>query len=122
MNRGDGNVVILACGERSIKTALEVSSFFNGSISVINARFVKPLDCGMLDNLCEKLIITIEDNQLLGGFGSYICSYFADADKKVKCFGCADEFIPHGSVDELTREFGAEKNAIINYIEKNAIG
>lgn len=118
LNRAEGNVAILACGERAIKTALDVNAHFNGAITVVNARFVKPLDIHMLESLNKKLLITIEDNQLLGGFGSSICGYFADdGSVNVKCFGCADEFIPHGSVEELTKEFGAYKTAIIKYID-----
>lgn len=121
LSRGNGGIAVLACGERAIKTALDVNAHFNGELTVINARYVKPLDRHTLDALCEKLIITIEDNQLIGGFGSSICGYFSDSGVKVKCFGCADEFIPHGSVEELTKEFGADKNSIIRYIESNAI-
>lgn len=117
LNRGK-NIAILACGERAVKTALDVNSHFNGGLTIINARFVKPLDEILLRKLNEKTIITIEDNQLIGGFGSSICNYFSDSGEiKVKCFGCADEFIPHGSVEELTKEFGADKYAIISYIE-----
>ena len=119
LRRGKGDAAILACGERAIKTALDVSAHFGGSIDVINARFVKPLDCQTLDSIRAKLLITIEDNQILGGFGNSICNYFSDSGAvRVKCFGCIDEFIPHGSVEELTKEFGADKNAIIKYIEK----
>lgn len=118
LNRTYGDVAILACGERAISIALSVNSHFNGALSIINARFVKPLDYKLLEGLNKKLVITIEDNQLLGGFGSSICNYFSDnVNIRVKCFGCADEFIPHGSVEELTKEFGADKNAIIRYIE-----
>ncbi|MDE6690489.1 MAG: 1-deoxy-D-xylulose-5-phosphate synthase [Clostridia bacterium] len=118
LSRGEADVALLACGERAIKTALGVNAHFNGALTVVNARFVKPLDSHILENLNKKLIITIEDNQLLGGFGSSICNYFSDdSSVKVKCFGCADEFIPHGSVEELTKEFGADKTAIIRYIE-----
>lgn len=118
LSRGEGNVALLACGERAIKTALGVNEHFDGALTVVNARFVKPLDVQMLESLNKKLLITIEDNQLLGGFGSSICNYFSDnSSVKVKCFGCADEFIPHGSVEELTKEFGADKNKIIKYID-----
>ena len=118
LSRGKSNIAILACGERAIKIAIDVNAHFNGTITVVNARFVKPLDSQMLENLNMKRLITIEDNQLAGGFGSSICNYFSDnGNVSVKCFGCADKFIPHGSVDELTREFGADKTSIIKYIE-----
>lgn len=121
LNRGEGKIAILACGERSIKTALEINAHFNGKLTVINARFVKPLDVKTLDGLNENLLITIEENQLSGGFGSSVCGYFSDnTQKSVKAFGYADKFIPHGTVDELTKEFGADKNTIIKYINDNA--
>lgn len=118
LNRGNGKVAILACGERSLKTALNVNNRLGGGITVINARFVKPLDTEMLDGLNEKIILTVEDNQLLGGFGNSVCAHFSDnSEVKVKCFGCADKFIPHGSVEELTKEFGANEDLIIEYLK-----
>lgn len=118
LSRGKRGVAILACGERAVKTALDINERLCCELDIINCRFVKPLDRQMLENLNDNLVVTIEDNQLIGGFGSSICSYFSDNGRvKVKCFGCADEFIPHGSVEELTEEFGADKNAILNYIQ-----
>ena len=123
LKHGNCNVAILACGERAINIAFNVRADTEkkGIVpAVINARFVKPLDYEMLDGLCEQVIITIEDNQLIGGFGSCVCEYFAESDKKIKIFAYRDEFIPHGNYERLMNEFGLSENEITGYILKNA--
>lgn len=121
---GKSNVVILACGERMINLAFEVCEELAGKgidLTIVNARFVKPVDSVMLDSLKQNTVITLEDNALIGGFGSVIASYFSqNTQKLIKSFGYADSFIPHGSIDGLMNEFGLCKREIIDYIVKNA--
>lgn len=90
-------------------------------VGVINARFVKPLDTELLDKLECGLIVTLEDNALLGGFGSLIDTYFSESKRLIKNFAYSDEFIPQGSVDELMRDYGINLKDICDYI-KNACG
>ncbi|MDE7087420.1 MAG: 1-deoxy-D-xylulose-5-phosphate synthase [Clostridia bacterium] len=124
IERGNSNVALLACGERAVSIALDASNTVKKigiNLTVVNARFVKPLDCEMLNNLNCDTIITIEDNQLIGGFGSCISSYYSDKNVKVKNFAYRDEFIPHGNAAQLMNEFGLDENNIIEYILKNAV-
>lgn len=120
----EGNdVAILACGERMIDIALSAAQMVEKyaiSCCVINARFVKPLDSTMLDSLDHKLIITIEDNALIGGFGSLIDTYYSNSDKRIKNFAYPDEFIPHGSVSELIAMYGISAQTVSDFILKNA--
>lgn len=51
------------------------------SVGVADARFIKPLDTGLLDSLVDRPIITVEENTLEGGFGSAVMEYFADAGR-----------------------------------------
>lgn len=119
---GDGQVAVLACGERAIRLSLKVSSKlenFGVNVKIINARSVKPFDEKMLSALSEKLIITVEDNQLIGGFGDGICRYYSEQkDKIVKSFAYRDEFIEHGTVEELMGEYGVNADEIAHYIIK----
>lgn len=118
----NGKYVIIACGERAVTLGIVAAETLSASgiaVSVINARFVKPLDTEILDNLKETHIITVEDNMLLGGFGSLIDVYFSESDKKVKNFAYGDGFIPHGGVNELMDEFGVSSGAIVDYIKSN---
>ena len=124
LKNGKSNAVILACGERMINLAFRISEQViqrGVDISIINARFVKPIDKDMLDGLKQNIIITLEDNAIIGGFGSVIGNYFSQNSKKsVKSFGYYDSFIPHGSIPELMNEFGLCEDEIIDYIMKNA--
>jgi 1-deoxy-D-xylulose-5-phosphate synthase len=118
-----GNFVILACGERMVAKGYEVCKKLASEgigVSLINARFVKPLDTETLNKLNQKFIITLEDNMLFGGFASLVDTYFSESDKTVKNFGYADKFIPHGGVDELIDEYGVNVKDIISYIKTNA--
>lgn len=123
LEKGDGSALILACGERAIARAYKAAELLKSkgiAPSLVNARFVKPLDCGLLDSATEKLIVTIEDNMLAGGFGSLVAEHFADnAEKRVKIFGYGDAFIEQGGVDELMDDYGLSPAAIADYIEKN---
>lgn len=119
----DGVAAIIACGERAVTAALIASQLlaaYNISVSVINARFVKPLDTQILSSLRQKHIITVEDNALSGGLGSLINTYFADSDKKIKNFAYPDEFIAHGSVAELMKDFKITGEDLAEYV-KNAV-
>lgn len=118
---GDCNTVIIACGERAVTLALAAAqSVTDVKIKVINARFVKPLDEDVLNVLKEKYVITVEDNMLIGGFGSLINNFYADKEKIIKNFAYTDNFIRHGGVDELMSEAGVSCSAIVDYIKNNA--
>ena len=120
--KNDGNYVILACGERALSCAYDAAKALqqlNIFVSVVNARFVKPLDFGLLDGLIERSVITVEDNILAGGFGSAINTYFAGKHKEIKNFAYNDQFIPQGGVMELMEEFGVSAQAIAEYVKSN---
>ncbi len=72
---------------------------------VINMRFIKPLDTGILDYAAEKFdkIITLEENSIVGGFGSAVLEYFSSRNilKEVLRIGLPDNFVEHGTQSEL---------------------
>ncbi|GAV25651.1 1-deoxy-D-xylulose-5-phosphate synthase [Carboxydothermus islandicus] len=80
------------------------------SLTVIDARFVKPLDYKLLEEIgsLHKPIITVEENVVAGGFGSAVNEYFAfkGIGTKVVNLGIADEFPPHGKVEEILNLYG----------------
>lgn len=124
LKRSDGNVAVLACGERAIGLAMAVGkelTAYGIDITVVNARFVKPLDEKLLNGLNADMVITVEDNQLIGGFGSLISQFYSDNTAVlVKSFAYADSFIPHGKAEALMEELGVNKKNIVDYILKNA--
>lgn len=76
--------------------------------TIINATFVKPLDKNMLENLVKEGydIVTIEDNIINGGFGSYVLMKLHELGfrNKFKALGFKDKFVPQGNVDLLYKE------------------
>ena len=95
-------VVLLAVGPRMNDLALKVANSFGGLVGVVNARSVKPLDEEVLNECLGKLIITLEENVLKGGFGESVCSYYSQNSifAEVKCFGVGDEYVCHATVSE----------------------
>ena len=84
--------------------------------SLINARFVKPLDTAMLETLAKdhSLLVTIEENVITGGFGEQVMDYVSGADLNVHVLnaGISDDYVEHGNVDILRKEVGLEPAAI----------
>ena len=87
------------------------------SCSLINARFVKPLDTGILEMLAKDhcLFVTIEENVLTVGFGEQVMDYVSRAklDVHVRNIGISDDYVEHGNVEVLRREVGLDCDAIV---------
>lgn len=80
-------------------------------VKVVNARFIKPLDYQLLDELFASgmPIMTVEEAVLAGGFGSAVIEYAHDSYETgvpIRRMGIPDKFIEHGNVDELLEEIG----------------
>ncbi|MDD2980478.1 MAG: 1-deoxy-D-xylulose-5-phosphate synthase [Hespellia sp.] len=88
--------------------------------SLINARFMKPIDTQVLDELAKdhKLFVTIEENIISGGYGQQVLEYVSRAKLPVtvRNIGIMDEYVEHGNVDVLRREVGLDKESIYKQI------
>ena len=87
-----------------------------------NARFVKPIDTDMVDKAAtHKVIVTLEENVLSGGFGEKVCNYMKDKNysNQLVMVGIPDEYVEHGNVDELRKEIGIDADSIIKRIKEN---
>lgn len=107
-------ISILAVGPRMLQFALSVSEKIDGAI-VITARSIKPLDIKLLNCIKDTTVVTLEENSIIGGFGSLVSEYYSSIgeDTKVIKFGIKDEFVSHGSVeDQLAFSGLCEKNVI----------
>jgi 1-deoxy-D-xylulose-5-phosphate synthase len=76
--------------------------------TVVNARFVKPLDVRLMRQLAARhdLVVTVEDHAIQGGFGSAVLEAVADLPARVLTLGLPDRFIDHGKRDLLLAEVG----------------
>jgi 1-deoxy-D-xylulose-5-phosphate synthase len=109
--------------ETATKLAERISINFGLSVSVVNARFVKPLDDELLHIHAKKhkMIVTLEDGVLKGGFGSSILESINDAgiQTSIHRFGWPDEFIEHGeSTDILRKKHKLDTDSIFVSLEK----
>ncbi len=85
--------------------------------TVINARFVKPIDGEMIREVASRVprIVTIEENVLQGGFGSAVIEYLSDSEinhVKVKRLGIGDKFIEQGKPGSLKAKYGIDADGI----------
>ena len=87
------------------------------SCSLVNARFVKPLDKEMLEYLAKdhSLFVTIEENVLTGGFGEQVTDYVSSArlNVHVRTIGISDDYVEHGNVEILRKEVGLDCDTIV---------
>ena len=124
LEKGD-DVLILAIG-RSVNDALDARKTIekdNISATVVNCRFVKPLDIDLICSLVKKIprVITVEDHVRQGGFGSAVLEGLSDAcmgDYKIERLGIRDTFVEHGAQDILRAKYGIDADAIVTAAKK----
>ncbi|WP_042147551.1 MULTISPECIES: 1-deoxy-D-xylulose-5-phosphate synthase [unclassified Pseudoalteromonas] len=89
--------------------------------TLIDMRFIKPLDTDLLANLAQEhtLFVTLEDNAIMGGAGSAVNEYIQanKLDVKVLNLGIPDEFIKHGTQQEMYEVMGLDSQGILNSIK-----
>jgi len=114
-------VALLAVGSMVHYSLIAAEKLKNEGISaeVINMRFIKPLDHKMLDDISARFskIITLEENSLVGGFGSAVLEYYASSGYKndILRIGLPDKFIDHGTQEELHRMLGIDPEGIVTH-------
>lgn len=91
--------------------------------TVVNCRFIKPLDEEILCSTAMKVkrIVTVEENVLMGGFGSAVLELFEVKDirgVRVKRLGVGDTFVEHATQAELRRMYGIDAQGIAAAVEK----
>lgn len=102
-----GEIAFLAVGTmvEQVKEAAALLAEEGIEATVVNMRFIKPLDTALIDEMArtKKLLITAEENVLAGGFGSAVAEYLADSGHQVPLvrFGIPDRFIEQGTRKEL---------------------
>ena len=94
--------------------------------TLINARFAKPLDEELLLSLSadHKLLVTLEENVITGGFGQQVTQFLTDTGQTIKVLQIAipDQFVEQGSVGRLREETGLDTDSIVKRIIVEYIG
>ncbi len=121
--RSGTDIAILALGNmvsHSMKAA-ELLAAEGIDAEVINARFVKPLDEDLLQDISRRFerIITVEDGQIHGGYGSAVAEYMVehcDRVPRTKLHGIPDIFVDHGTQEELWRDLKLDAKGIADTV------
>lgn len=110
---GLGNFFSLA---KNVKE--ELKSRFGFDATLINPRFMTGIDKELLENLKKdhKVVITLEDGELDGGFGEKISRFYGNSDMKVLNYGATKEFSDRVSVEELYKRYRLTKEQIADDI------
>jgi 1-deoxy-D-xylulose-5-phosphate synthase len=120
----DGSAAAVLALGTMVQPALEAAAVLAGeglSLTVVNARFVKPLDEELIVTLAEqqRILITIEENSLQGGFGTAVLELLEQRGMsgiQVLRLGYPDAYIPQGEQHELRAMLGLDSAGISNSI------
>lgn len=118
-------IALFAVGSM-VKTAEAVRDNLKAAgrrVTLVNARFVKPIDTDMIDNLAGKhsLIVTLEENVQSGGFGEKVRDYAYEngISAKIMIVALPDDYVEHGNVNILAKEVGIDVDTITERILNN---
>ena len=119
INEGSSEIVILNFGTL-LNEANQISKELKATL--VDMRFVKPLDEKLLRKLFKKakVFISIEDGSIMGGAGSAVQEFVSKEDLNIKSilFGIPDRFIEHASREEMLSEAGLDINSIKSRLNK----
>jgi len=122
------DICILAVGSM-VETAVTVRKALKEmgyACSLVNARFVKPIDEEQILSIAKehKLLVTLEENVVKGGFGESVLDYIHTQELKLKVLniGIVDMYVEHGSVDVLKQELGINAECITKRIVTAYVG
>lgn len=120
------DVAIIALGDfysKGLDLYNALKDNLNINSTLINPRFASGIDKELLDSLLKnhKLIITLEDGIVEGGFGNKIANYYSDKNIIVKSYGLDKKFYDRYNPKELLKELKMDTDSILNYV-KETIG
>ncbi len=117
----EGTRVALIGYGSGVAKALGAADILGDDVTVVDARFVKPLDTALIESLAREheLLVTVEEGVLQGGFGSAVLEALSDAglSTRVLRIGLPDRYVTHGSPKLLHEEVGFTAEAIAERIE-----
>lgn len=120
--RKGSDLAIIGLGnflELGIQVANQYKGLTGKDATLINPKFITGLDCKLLEDLKEnhKLVITLEDGILEGGFGQTIASFYGMSDMKVRNYGIRKSFPTEFDPTELLKENDISVEQIIDFVQ-----
>ena len=122
MKAQNPEIVIFAVGDM-VQKALQTAGHFDGKVTVVNMRFVKPFDRALVRELAVQhdIVVTMEDSEKIGGFGQQVESYLMEEGCIPKKFiNCSvdDCFVEHGSPEELYARYEMDAEWVVGQINE----
>ncbi|MFO7141740.1 1-deoxy-D-xylulose-5-phosphate synthase [Arthrospira sp. PCC 8006] len=123
LRQGD-DILLLGYGTmvHSAMQVAEILSEHGIDATVVNARFVKPLDTELIVPLAQKIgkVVTLEEGCIMGGFGSAVAEALLDHDVlvPVKRFGIPDQLVDHATPDQSKVDLGLTSSQIAEQIRE----
>ncbi|RJX18687.1 MAG: 1-deoxy-D-xylulose-5-phosphate synthase [Desulforudis sp.] len=121
----DGDDVTLLAIGNMVQVAVEAAETLATkgiNAAVINARFIKPLDIDLITRYAKRtrIVITLEENTISGGFGSAVLELLANKEideVRVRMIGIPDIFVEHGKPSILREKYGLTAATVVEVIE-----
>ena len=112
----DKRKVSMAENAEILKNAINLQG---DCVQVVNVTTVKPLDENYLASIKPTdTVVTLEENVLLGGFGSSVATNLSAVGCKVISLGVNDKFVAHATVDEQLQQFALDQESLQKFVEK----
>ena len=117
----EGQEIALLAAGNMVETAMWVREHLKAEgqkVSVVNMRFVKPIDKEVLQKIKERhsKVVTLEEGVFNGGFGEAVSAWYEGTPMRVLNIALPDQFIEHGSVTELKKKYGLDPESITQKI------
>ncbi len=125
LRRGaDAALVCIGSMVETARAAADVLAAAGISVSVIDAKFVKPLDAELLMSVAaeSRMVFALEESARAGGFGDAILEFFSERapGTRVMTIGLPDRFVPHGKREDLLAEVGLSADAVAAEVSRFA--
>ena len=118
------DIAVIAVGNMFEETmkAYKLLKKDNIDITLINARFIKPLDTVMIEEIAttHKMIVVVEEAIKKGGYGEAVASFIMEhgINTSVKIMAIDDQFVEQGMVEDLRKKIGIDYNSIYTEIRE----
>jgi 1-deoxy-D-xylulose-5-phosphate synthase len=125
---GTGQDVLLAGAGPMTALAVEVAQRLTGQgigVTVVDPRWVKPLDAALADAAARhRLVVTLEDNGTVGGFGDAVARYLRDTGvaTPIRTFGLPQSFLAHGERNEVLARAGLTPQRLARAVTEAVAG
>lgn len=124
----EGREIALIAAGSMVSTAVHIREKLKAEghdMTLVNARFIKPIDTDMLDILAEKhrVFVTLEENVKQGGYGIQVTDYVHQHYPQIRVINITlpDDYVEHGDVTKLREGLGIDSDSIIKELKEKQV-